>query len=62
MELVLGSIFIGFLLSILLVKLSQLWLIFYEQAPITTVAITILTPIMAFILYNLDKIVKIIGN
>ena len=62
MELVLGSILVGFLLSVLLVYLSQLWLIAYAQAPVTTVAITILTPIMALILYNADKIVKVIGN
>lgn len=62
MELVLGSILVGFLLSVLLVYLSQLWLIAYVQAPVTTVAITILTPIMALILYNADKIVKVIGN
>ena len=62
MELVLVSILVGFLLSVLLVYLSQLWLIAYAQAPVTTVAITILTPIMALILYNADKIVKVIGN
>ena len=52
MTMILLSLIFGLLIAIVIVLSIQLWLIMFCDNPIIVVAITILTPICAWLIYN----------